>query len=111
VRLTVNFYVKGNEGITFHGDDGSLQLDSWFVPNSPVTYVPYESEPEQVVPDGEVVDVDWSVGVADFVRGIEAGVPSQLSTERAVHMVAVLDAITRSGASGERVVVDPVTPV
>jgi predicted dehydrogenase len=111
VRLTVNFYVKGNEGIVFHGDDGSLELDSWFVPNSAVTHIPYEGDPEPVIPESEVVEVDWSVGVRDFVRGIETGEPSQLSTERAVHMVAVLDAITRSGASGEAVVVDPITPV
>ena len=110
VRLTVNFYVKGDEGIVFHGDDGSLQLDSWFVPNSAVTHIPYEGDPEPVVPDGEEVEVDWSLGVREFVRGIETGEPSQLSTERAVHLVAVLDAITRSGASGEPVMVDPVIP-
>jgi hypothetical protein len=39
------------------------------------------------------------------VAGIETDAPSQISAELAVHMVAVLDAINRSGASGEQVVV------
>lgn len=100
VRMTVNFYVLGEEGIVFHGDDGSLRLDSWFVPNSPLWHTPYGGDPEPVVPAGEEIRVDWSVGVSHFVGGIESDQPSQLNAELAVHMVAVLDAISRSGASG-----------
>ena len=106
VRLTVNFYVKGDEGIVFHGDDGSLRLESWFVPNAGVWHTPYEGEEEPVTVQGGGDEVDWSVGVASFVDGIEAIDPGPLNADRAVHMTAVLDAITRSGASGEPVVVD-----
>jgi predicted dehydrogenase len=105
VRMTVNFYVLGDEGVTFHGDDGSLRLDSWFAPNAKLWHTPYGGQTEQIEVIGAAADVDWSVGVRDFVAGIETDAPSQLSAELAVHMVAVLDAINRSGASGEQVVV------
>jgi predicted dehydrogenase len=106
VRMTVNFYVLGDEGVTFHGDDGSLRLDSWFAPDAGLWHIPYGGEPEQVEVIGGPDDVDWSVGVRDFVSGIDKGAPSELTAELAVHMVAVLDAINRSGASGEEVVVE-----
>jgi predicted dehydrogenase len=106
VRMTVNFYVLGDEGVTFHGDDGSLRLDSWFAPNSALWHIPYGGEPEQVEVLGGPDEVDWSVGVRDFVVGIENGAPSELTAELAVHMVAVLDAINQSGATGEEVVVE-----
>jgi predicted dehydrogenase len=106
VRLTVNFYVQGDEGIVFHGDEGSLQLDSWFAPNSALWHIPYGGEPAPVPIDSSApAEVDWSVGVGHFVAGIEAGEPSQLNSDLAVHIVAVLDAISRSGESGEQVVV------
>jgi predicted dehydrogenase len=103
-RMTVNFYALGDEGITFHGDDGSLRLDSWFIPNAGVWHIPYGGEPKRVAAATSRNEVDWSVGVANFVGGIESGAPSELSAELAVHMVAVLEAINRSGQSGARVV-------
>lgn len=106
VRLTVNFYVKGDEGMVFHGDDGSLRLESWFVPNAGVWHRPYGGTEVAVEIEEGSDEVDWSVGVASFVEGIGSADPGPLNAERAVHMTAVLEAITRSGASGEPVVVD-----
>lgn len=106
VRLTVDFYVKGDEGIVFHGDDASLRLESWFVPNAGLWYRPYGGDEVAVEVVGGRAEVDWSAGVARFVEGIDSADPGPLDAERAVHMTAVLDAITRSGASGEPVVVE-----
>ena len=107
VRLTVNFYVYGDEGIVFHGDVGSLQLVSWFVPDSPLVFTPYGGEPQPVSAPKAAHEVDWSVGVVEFVSGIESGEEAALSLTDSVHMVAVLEAITRSGQSEELIVIEP----
>lgn len=106
VRLTVNFYVYGEEGIAFHGDEGSLRLDSWFVPDSPLWFTKYGGEPQAVSTPGAAHEVDWSDGVAEFVSGLETGQASALNLSDSVHMVAVLDAITRSGELGEMVIIE-----
>lgn len=106
VRLTVNFYVYGDEGIVFHGDLGSLHLQSWFVPDSPLVFTPYGGEPQAVSAPSAAHEVDWSAGVADFVSGIESGEDGGLNLADSVHMVAVLEAITRSGVSEAPVPID-----
>ena len=110
VRLTVNFYVKGDEGLTFHGDQGSLRLDSWFVPDAAVVHTPYEGNEELVPVTDGVEEVDWSWGVASFVAGIGSEDPGPINVDQAVQMAAVLDAIERSGASGGPVDIDPLLP-
>lgn len=100
VRLTVNFYVKGDEGVEFHGDEGSLRLGSWFSPGATVEFTPYEGQPTPVlVPDGPE-HVNWSVGVAELVAAIEEGRPSLLDRERSVHLVEILEAAESSANTG-----------
>ncbi len=41
VRMTVNFYAKGDEGIEMHGDQRTLRLHSWFSPDSLVEEAAY----------------------------------------------------------------------
>lgn len=106
VRLTVNFYVYGDEGIVFHGDEGSLHLESWFVPDSPLWFTNYGGEPQPVSTPDSAHDVDWSAGVTEFVSGLTSGQSSALNLHDSVHMVAVLDAITRSGELEETVTID-----
>lgn len=103
VRLTVNFYVYGDEGITFHGDEGSLELESWFSPNSGLTHIIYGGDPERVDIGDAPSEVDWSVGVAELVAAIEEHRPSRLSREQAVHMVDILHSITVSATTDARV--------
>lgn len=103
VRLTVNFYVYGDEGIVFHGDVGSLHLASWFVPDSSLVFTPYGGEPQPVSAPKAAHEVDWSDGVAEFVSGIESGEDGALNLADSVHMVAVLEAITRSGETEQPV--------
>lgn len=105
VRLTVNFYVYGDEGIVFHGDEGSLHLESWFVPDSPLWFTKYGGERQPVSTPKSVHEVDWSHGVTEFVSGLGSGQPSALNLHDSVHMVAILDAITRSGELEESVTI------
>ena len=103
MRPTVNFYVYGDEGIVFHGDEGSLHLESWFVPDSALWFTKYGGEPQPVSTRRACHEVDWSHGVREFVSGIESGQTSALNLDDSVHMVAILDAITRSGELEETI--------
>lgn len=103
VRLTVNFYAKGDEGIEIHGDAATLRLESWFHPGSSLEYAPYGGEFEPVPVRDAPEEIDWSVGVADLVAAIGEGRRCRLSAEHAVHMAEILDAITSSAATGRPV--------
>jgi predicted dehydrogenase len=103
VRLTVNFYVLGDEGIEFHGDDGSVRLGSWFDPGCQLTYRPYGRETEDVTSGTGPETVDWSTGVSEMVEAIASGRKSPLDRERAVHLVDMLESITASATSGHTV--------
>lgn len=102
VRLTVNFYVKGSEGIEFHGDDGSLLLESWFDPNARLTHIPYGGDEEDIDIGPAPDQLDWSSGIAAFVAGIETG-DSPINAANALHMVEILTAIDQSAAIGETI--------
>ena len=103
VRLTVNFYVKGDEGVEFHGDEGSLRLGSWFAPGSSLVFTPYEGQSSPVSTPDAPEHVNWSVGVAELVSAIEEGRPSQLDRDRSVHLVEILEAAETSANTGSPV--------
>ncbi|MEX1093129.1 MAG: Gfo/Idh/MocA family oxidoreductase [Acidimicrobiia bacterium] len=103
VRLTVNFYVKGDEGVEFHGDEGSLRLGSWFDPGSSLVFTPYEGQSTPVPTPEAPEGIDWSVGVAELVAAIEEGQPSQLDRDRSVHLVEILEAAETSANTGSPV--------
>jgi predicted dehydrogenase len=98
--LTVNFYVKGDEAVEFHGDNGSLRLGDWFSPGVSVQYTPYEGKTSSVpVPPGPD-QVDWSVGVAELVESIRTDRPSRLNRERSMHLVEIIEASKTSAETG-----------
>jgi predicted dehydrogenase len=103
VRLTVNFYVKGDEGVEFHGDEGSLRLGSWFAPGSSLVFTPYEGQSSPVPTPDAPENIDWSVGVAELVAAIGEGRPSQLDRDRSVHLVEILEAAETSADTGSSV--------
>ena len=103
VRLTVNFYVKGDEGVEFHGDEGSLRLGSWFDPGSSLVFTPYEGQSTPVPTPDAPEHVDWSVGVAELVAAIEESRPSLLDRDRSVHLVEILEAAETSAKTGSPV--------
>ncbi|MFZ0012763.1 MAG: Gfo/Idh/MocA family oxidoreductase [Acidimicrobiia bacterium] len=103
VRLTANFYVLGDEGVEFHGDDGSLRLDSWFDPGCRLAHRPYGGETHLLTTGAAPDDVDWSTGVSEMVEAIVSNRESSLDRERAVHLVEILESITTSASSGRSV--------
>lgn len=108
-RLTTNFYVGHHNkqaGIEFHGDAGSLYLQSWLMPNATLEYadfgdeyaaLPLVTEPEQTL--------RWGTGVVEMARAIQADKPHRFTGELAAHVTEILEAATHSMQSGERVAV------
>ncbi|MGL4608558.1 MAG: Gfo/Idh/MocA family protein [Trueperaceae bacterium] len=108
VRLTTNFYVSGStrqgESLEFHGDIGSLYLESWFIANSKLHYAdfgkPYKSL--ALVKDTDV-GMDWAVGLQDFTDSIRAKKTSRVTGDHAAHVVEILEATNTSVKTGKSV--------
>jgi predicted dehydrogenase len=106
VRLTTNFYVSSHtrqgEGIEFHGDKGSLHLESWFMASSKLYYADFdkEYEPLELVKPTEV-GIDWAVGLQDFTDSIKAGQPSRVTGTQAAHVVEILEATNTAIKTGQ----------
>lgn len=100
VRLTTNFYASTHtrqRGIEFHGDKGSLYLDSWLSPGSKLEYADFDKtyEPVPLVKEPSH-PLRWGRGVRDLAESIVAGKPHRLPGEQAAHIVEVLCAIADS---------------
>lgn len=110
VRMTANFYVplrSKQQGIEFHGDDGSIHIASphWFNASLEVLepsngeYEPYEFERPPL--EG----VDYARGVTMFADAIKAGRPHHGSGAQAAHVVEIIEAIHKSASTGTQVAV------
>jgi predicted dehydrogenase len=101
VRLTTDFYVSNRTtrqvGIEFHGDLGSVHLESWQLFDSTVSFaefgealkpVPLLREPYKGTP--------WGRGVYQFVKAILSDQPHRFTGEHAAHVMEVLEATTQS---------------
>ncbi len=104
-RLTANWYVDQRHtrqaGMEFHGDRGSIVLDSWLEADAAV----YLAEPGaglQPVPLVRPVQrgVVWSRAVPELARAIAEGRPHRASGEHAAHLVEIMDAVGTSISSG-----------
>jgi predicted dehydrogenase len=103
-RLTANFYVSQKTqaaGIAFHGDEASLALGHWFLPDASVGVAPWGEgyEPVSLVqetPPG----FRWERGVLDLVQAIRDGRPARVTGEQAAHVVEILCAARESAESG-----------
>jgi predicted dehydrogenase len=108
VRLTTNFYVSGytrqGEGIEFHGDKGSLHMETWFMANSPLHYAEFGKTYEPL-PSIKPVEtgLDWAVGLQDFTDSIKANKPSRVTGDHAAHVVEILEATNTSVKTGKTV--------
>ena len=108
VRLTADFYVSNKtrqgEGIEFHGDIGSLHLESWFVANSSLSYAEFGKEYEPVPLAREPkVGLDWARGLQDFTDAIKENRPSRVTGDHAAHVVEILEATNQSAKTGKTV--------
>ena len=108
VRLTADFYVSNKtrqgEGIEFHGDIGSLHLESWFSGNSSLSYAEFGKEYEPVPLAREPkVGLDWARGLQDFTDAIKENRPSRVTGDHAAHVVEILEATNQSAKTGKTV--------
>jgi len=111
-RLTFNFYVghhSKQKGIEFHGDVGSLHIDSWQDFRAPVSYAQFGGAYEPVAPLREPAPdtpTPWARGVAEMAAAMLAGRPHRASGEHAAHVVEILGATTESMQHGRPVAVE-----
>ncbi|GCE46473.1 putative dehydrogenase [Thermosporothrix hazakensis] len=103
-RLTASFYVgqhSKQKGIEFHGDKGSLFIDSWQEFDAKVEYarfgeayqpLPYLREPYR--------GIEWARGVLDIASAIEEQRPQRITGTQAAHVVDILCAIRQSYEQG-----------
>jgi predicted dehydrogenase len=113
LRLTCNFYVpsKSKQGasVEFHGDLGSVRLDSWFMANANVERMPfagddgYEALPLLQEPK---THLDWSRGLQDFSSAILENRTSRVTGAQAAHIVEILEAANISAREGRPVVLN-----
>jgi predicted dehydrogenase len=105
MRLTASFYAgtpsKGPAAIAFHGDAGSVWLETFMALDHAVEIARQgEDESYSVVPllGGPEVSMDWARAVADMADAIAEGRPHRATGEQAAHIVDVLAATTESAA-------------
>lgn len=109
-RLTTNFYVGHHNkqtGIEFHGDVGSLYLQSWLMPNASLEYADFGDEyaPISLVTQPEQA-LRWGTGVVDMARAIQTDKPHRFTGELAAHVTEILEAATHSMQTGKTVPVN-----
>ncbi len=100
VRLTTNFYVtqKGKQaGIEFHGDEGSLYLDSWQLPNACVEFAAF-NQPYMPVPllRPAPATTRWGLAVAELAQAITENRVHRATGDQAAHIVEILEAGAKS---------------
>ena len=116
VRLSTNFYVANETtrqvGMEFHGDLGSLHLESMFEFNAEVSYAKFGEafQPVELVRD-PYAGIPWGRGVYAIAAAIEAGQPHAFTGEQAAHLVDILNAANRSMATGETVKIESDFPM
>ncbi len=104
VRLTTNFYVgqhSKQKGIEFHGDLGSLYLDSWQNFNAAVEFAEYRQEWQPVPYVKEPYPgTEWGRSVAELADAIAENRPQRATGAQAAHVVEILAAISASLQGG-----------
>lgn len=106
VRLTANFYVplhSKQQGLEFHGDDGSLHISSphWFNADLSLLTPSTGEYTQRELGSPPLEGADYARGVALFASAIRDGTPHHGSGAQAAHVVEVIEAIHRSARTGE----------
>ena len=111
VRLTTNFYVsqqtRQQGGIEFHGDNGSLFLDSWVSPGSMLQYAEFGKNYQRVrLGKPALFGVRWGTGVREMASAIRENRPHRNSGQQAAHLVEIMCAIHESVRTGQPVSIE-----
>ena len=110
VRLTTDFYVANEStrqtGIEFHGDRGSLHLESWGSFRSPLWFAPFGQplEPAPLVRE-PYPGIPWGRGVWETATALRAGRPHRFSGEQAAHITEILCAVAEAVRTGAPVAI------
>lgn len=107
MRLTTSFWVgppsRRRGAMEFHGDVGSLALESFQHFDAVVEVGAYDAEYEVVPPvRTPYPGTAWARGVAEMAGAILSGRPHRASGEMAAHVVEILDAARASLRSDGR---------
>jgi predicted dehydrogenase len=115
VRLTTDFYVNNRntrqQGIEFHGDQGSLHLSSWQDFNATVEVGDFNQPYETVLLEREPYrGTPWARGVQEMATAILEERPHRATGEQAAHIVEILAAISQSIQTSQPVAVRSTFP-
>lgn len=121
VRLTTDFYVSNQtskqRGIEFHGDLGSIYLESWQHFGAAVEFAEFGKpfEPVPYLREPKEPKTPWGLGVHEMVTAIQAGRPHRFTGQQAAHVTEILTAAALSMRLGQPVDVEssfpPPTPM
>lgn len=105
-RITASFYTGSTrqEGIEFHGDEGTLHLTHSTLFNAPLNLCMRGTEewvPQEVQVSAS--DTDWARGLVDMSHAIQSGEAHKTSAARAAHVVEIAAAVHHSISTGETV--------
>jgi predicted dehydrogenase len=108
LRLTATFYVPGTSrqsGMEFHGDDGSLVIDSWQDFDTPITHTAFGSAERTAVPPVRPAyrGIEFGRAVQDLAQALEQDRPHRATGRQAAHVVEVLEAVRTSYTTGRAV--------
>ncbi len=108
VRITSDFYVSNNStrqtGIEFHGDAGSLYMESFFLFDSPLLYAPFGEALQPIeFMRAPYRGIPWGRGVLELANAIREGRPHRFTGEQAAHITDILTAADQSQETGQAV--------
>jgi predicted dehydrogenase len=109
-RMTSDFYVSNGTtrqtGIEFHGDRGSLFVESWHNFDVGVHFAEYGKPLAPVALDTPANSgMDRARGLNDMALALRKGVPHRFTGELAAHVCEVLEAVERSYTNGQPIAV------
>ncbi|MDX2140925.1 MAG: Gfo/Idh/MocA family oxidoreductase [Chloroflexota bacterium] len=103
-RMTCDFYISSQNtrqnGIEFHGDAGSLLMESWLAFNSKLFTSNFGEEMAELPllrPQEEYIR--WGRGLHDMALAIRDGRPHRMRGEIAAHICEILEATKRAAAT------------
>jgi len=103
LRLSCDYYIASAtvpRSMDLHGDSGSLRIDDWIMPGAVIERAEF-GEAYTPEPEGEKIELDWSLGVLDFAQAIADGTAHRNSAAHAAHVVEILQAVSASAARGQ----------
>jgi len=114
-RLTCSFYVgqTKQQGIEFHGDAGTIHLESAHNFESPIHFHPFDRHAEWTpVPyvKEPYPGVEWGRAIFDIAEALTAGRPHRCTGAQAAHVVDICCGIAESAQSGAKVPVTSTFP-